>query len=109
MTTTAVHQAPPFDVELAAALALVAEELPSTITPEMIGPMRDALITPPIEELLAARPNVTHEDRTIPGPAGAPDLIVSIFRRSDHRNGGPGIYHTHGGGMIIGDRSPAST
>jgi acetyl esterase/lipase len=45
-----------------------------------------------------------HEERSIPGPEGAPDLIVSIFRRTDHLEGGPGIYNTHGGGMIIGDR-----
>lgn len=104
MTETSVHPAPPFDVELAAALALVGDELPSTLTPEMIGPMREALITPRIEDILAARPNVSHEGRTIPGPEGAPDLTVSIFRKKDQQPGGPGIYHTHGGGMIIGDR-----
>ncbi|MEP6560947.1 MAG: alpha/beta hydrolase [Nakamurella sp.] len=76
---------------MSAALALVAEELPSTRTP-------------PIAEKLAVRPGVAHEDRTIPGPAGAPDLVISIFKRKDHQPGGPGIYHTHGGGMIIGDR-----
>ena len=47
---------------------------------------------------------MSHQERTIPGPDGAPDLIVSIFTRTDHVPGGPGIYHTHGGGMVIGDR-----
>lgn len=94
---------PPYDPELAAVLDVLAEQLPPTLTPEMIIPMRDASITPPIEELLAGR-NVIHEERSIPGPAGAPDLIVSIFRRLDHVAGGPGIYNTHGGGMVIGDR-----
>ncbi|MBN9201531.1 MAG: alpha/beta hydrolase [Microbacterium chocolatum] len=40
----------------------------------------------------------------VDGPEGAPDMTVSIFSRTDHSPGGPGIFHTHGGGMIIGDR-----
>ncbi|CAN5536680.1 alpha/beta hydrolase [soil metagenome] len=103
MSTLNVHPAPPFDVELGAVLAAVGELLPSTLTPEMIVPMRSASVTPPVEELLADRP-IEHIERSIPGPSGAPDLIISIFRRIDHVAGGPGIYHTHGGGMIIGDR-----
>ena len=96
--------APPFDVELAALLAAVGELLPPTLTPDMIDQLRSAQVTPPIEEVLLSFPGMLHEECTVPGPAGAPDLTVSIFRRQDHRPGGPGIYHTHGGGMIIGDR-----
>jgi acetyl esterase/lipase len=95
---------PPYDLELAAVLSVIGEQLPPTLTPEMIEPMRSMSITPPIDELLAARPGILHEERTVPGPEGQPDIILSIFRRSDHVAGGPGIYHTHGGGMIIGDR-----
>ena len=99
-----VHPAPPFDVELSAALAAVSEMLPPSITPEMIQPMREGgLGAPPIAELIGDRP-IRHRERTIPGPAGAPDLTVSIFSRADRVDGGPGIVHTHGGGMIIGDR-----
>ena len=100
---TTINPAPPFDVELSAVLAAIGPMMPSTLTPAMIGPMRSGAITPPIEEIMANR-DVVHEERTIPGPDGSPDLIVSIFRRTDHIAGGPGIYHTHGGGMIIGDR-----
>lgn len=102
MTNT--HPAPPFDVELAAVLAAVGEMLPPTLTPEMIGPMRHgALLATPIDDLIGDRP-IRHEERSIPGPEGAPDMTVSIFSRTDHAPGGPGIFHTHGGGMIIGDR-----
>jgi len=103
MSAEPIHPAPPFDPELSAALAAVGEMLPSTLKPEMISAMREASITPPIEELLAGR-DIVHEERGIPGPEGAPDLTVSIFRRGDHVAGGPGVYHVHGGGMIIGDR-----
>jgi acetyl esterase/lipase len=95
--------APPFDPELAAVLAVLAEQMPPTLVPEMIAPMRSAMVAVPLDDVLVAH-NAVREDRTIPGPEGAPDLIVSIFKRADHEPGGPGIYHTHGGGMIIGDR-----
>jgi acetyl esterase/lipase len=102
-TTSSELARPPYDPELAAVLAVIGEQLPPTLTPEMIPLMRAGNITPPIDEVLAGRP-VIHEERAIPGPAGAPDILVSIFRRADHVAGGPGLYNTHGGGMIIGDR-----
>ncbi len=102
MKTT--HPCPPFDVELGAVLAVVGEMLPPTLTPEMIVPMRQGtLLATPIDELIGDRP-IRHEERTVPGPEGAPDITLSIFARTDHAPGGPGIFHTHGGGMIIGDR-----
>ncbi|WP_440710942.1 alpha/beta hydrolase [Herbiconiux sp. YIM B11900] len=102
--TKTTHPAPPFDVELQAVLAAVGEMLPSTLTPEMIGPLRQGgFAAPPIADLIGDRP-IHHEERTVPGPEGAPDITLSIFRRTDHVAGGPGIFHTHGGGMIIGDR-----
>lgn len=102
MTNT--HPAPPFDVELGAVLAALGEMLPSTLTPAMIEPMRQGgLLATPIDELIGDRP-IRHEERSVPGPDGAPDITLSIFSRTDHTPGGPGIFHTHGGGMIIGDR-----
>ncbi len=94
---------PPFDPELAAALAAVAEELPSTITPDMIGPLREVDVTQPIDEVLAQRPEISHREQVIPGYQDA-DLTVSVFARKTHNAAGPGFFHTHGGGMIIGDR-----
>jgi acetyl esterase/lipase len=102
MKTT--HPCPPFDVELGAVLAALGEMLPPTLTPEMIAPMRQGgLLATPIDEIIGDRP-IRHEERTVPGPEGAPDITLSIFSRTDHVAGGPGIFHTHGGGMIIGDR-----
>jgi acetyl esterase/lipase len=103
MTTSTVHPAPPFDTELAAMLALVADQIPTTITPQMIPLLRQSGLMPPVEDAIGERP-IVFEDRLIPGPAGAPDVLVTIFRREDHRPGGPGFLHLHGGGMIGGDR-----
>lgn len=106
---THTHPAPPFDVELGAVLAALGEMLPPTLTPEMIAPMRQGgLLATPIDELIGDRP-IRHEERRVPGPAGAPDITLSIFTRTDHVAPGPGIFHTHGGGMIFGDRWVGAT
>ncbi len=102
-TTVTAASRPPFDPELAAVLTVLREQLPPTITPDMIGPMREADVTPPIEDILDKRLETAHRETTVPGYEGA-DLTVSIFTRRDHTAPGPGFFHTHGGGMIIGDR-----
>ena len=61
-----------------------------------------------VAQLLAAieippNPNVTSEDRMVPGPDGAPDIKVRIYRPTDATGTLPGIYFIHGGGMILGD------
>ncbi len=93
---------PPFDPELEAVLGLLAESLPPSITPEMIELMRQAPIVASVDELLVAR-GITRRDVTIPGHEGA-DIIVTVLAREGRTGTGPGIFHTHGGGMIIGDR-----
>jgi acetyl esterase/lipase len=55
-----------------------------------------AIETPP-------SPNVTSEDRQVPGPDGAPDVTVRIYRPVRASGPLPGIYFIHGGGMILGD------
>lgn len=47
---------------------------------------------------------VEHREYRVPGPAGEPDLTISVFRRIDHATAGGAVYFTHGGGMITGDR-----
>jgi acetyl esterase/lipase len=93
---------PPFDVELAAALAASDDMAPTTITPEMVPGMKAVAVSPPVSQLLDGR-DVTHRDVTLPGYEGA-ELLAAVFARSDHRQPGPGILHVHGGGMIMGDR-----
>ena len=99
---TVLKTRPPFDPELQAVLAVLGDQMPSSLTPEMIPLMRQGTVTPPIDEVLDGH-DVTHREMTIPGYEGA-DIVVSVFARAGHSTAGPGIFHTHGGGMIIGDR-----
>ena len=48
-------------------------------------------------------PNVLTEDRMVPGPEGAPDITVRIYRPVNATGTLPGIYFIHGGGMILGN------
>ncbi|WP_332665915.1 alpha/beta hydrolase [Aeromicrobium sp.] len=48
-------------------------------------------------------PRVTHEDISIAGPLGAPDVTVRVYRPVDASGPLPGIYYIHGGGMVLGD------
>lgn len=92
---------PDVDDELRPLLDLILAG-PSTLTPEMIPVMREQSVAPAIDELIAGRP-ISHVEMTVPGHDGG-WLLVSIFRRSDHLPGSPGILHLHGGGMVGGTR-----
>jgi acetyl esterase/lipase len=48
-------------------------------------------------------PNVTSEDRVVPGPDGEPDISVRIYRPVAGAATRPGIYYIHGGGMVLGN------
>ncbi|GLW09686.1 esterase [Microtetraspora sp. NBRC 13810] len=98
-TPAPVGPPPPFDSELAAALTLMGE-MPA-FTLEMLPAMRQG-VTLPHEELSRDGAFLV-EDRTVPGPAGEPDISLLICRPAEVTTPLPAIYHTHGGGMIIGD------
>ncbi len=100
MTTTMSR--PPFDPELEAVLGILGETLPPSITPEMIPFMRDAPVVAPVDDLLIER-GISRRDVTIAGYEGA-EIVVSVLTPAGRTGTGPGIYHTHGGGMIVGDR-----
>ncbi|WP_439380714.1 alpha/beta hydrolase fold domain-containing protein [Amycolatopsis lexingtonensis] len=92
---------PAYDPELAALLPALAGRVPVGMTADQLGRYR-ALPFPSIEEQIGGRP-VTWTDHTIPGYGGA-DITVSVLERADGRRSGLGIYHAHGGGMVMGDR-----
>ncbi|QLJ04014.1 alpha/beta hydrolase [Streptomyces sp. NEAU-sy36] len=96
---------PPYDPELEAVLAALADQFPPTMTAEMIPRLREADLADTTDEQLAAE-GLTRRDVTIPGFRGD-DITVSVIARRDHQGTGPGIYNTHGGGMVTGNRFAA--
>lgn len=46
--------------------------------------------------------DVLVEQRMVPGPKGAPDVMLHIYRPNDAKASLPCIYHIHGGGYVLG-------
>lgn len=90
---------PPFDAELAILLEAVRAATPPSVLPDNIEAFRQAR-EPSVDELLGGR-DFVYQDHVIPGDPG---VVVSSFRRQDHRPGGACIYFIHGSGMMLGTR-----
>ncbi|WP_436533392.1 alpha/beta hydrolase [Actinoplanes sp. HUAS TT8] len=101
--TIQIGPPPPFDPELAAALDVIGAQLPSSVTADMIGPMRAGAIPAPPD--LTRDGSFTVTRRAVPGPAGDPDVELLILAPAGATGALPGIFHIHGGGMIIGDNT----
>ncbi|KAF8858582.1 lipase [Acephala macrosclerotiorum] len=92
---------PPYDSELEPILA--AMKFSPTVTLDMIAYLRE-MSAPTCDQALEGRA-VIHEERKIAGPQG--DIIISIIRSTAGQSSTityPGIFYTHGGGMIAGNR-----
>lgn len=93
-----------FDPECAATLALLNEVVPPTLTSDMITARRENFSALAAETQAAlAEAGIAWRDVTIPGHRGD-DIRATVFHREGHRGTSPGIYHLHGGGMVMGDR-----
>ncbi len=100
----------PYDPELEPGLAAfldLVERIP--LREDTILANRDhfATIIAPMEEQTAGLP-VEWEDRFVPGPAGSPDVTVTVVRPSGHdaasASPAPAVLGIHGGGQVLGTR-----
>lgn len=48
---------------------------------------------------------VERRDLTVPGPAGAPDVVIRVHRPKEAAGLLPALYHMHGGGYVFGSRA----
>lgn len=96
---------PPFDPELAAALAVIAGNVPPVFTLDLIPALRqpNAAMPPVSDEELSRGGAFEITERQVPGPEGAPEISLLICRPAGVAAPVTAIYHIHGGGMIIGD------
>jgi acetyl esterase/lipase len=103
--STPIGPPPPFDPELAAALAAMGDLLPRELTLDMIPAMRqpNPMMPRPTDDDLRRGGAFDVTERLVPGPQGAPDVSLLICRPTGVTTPLAAIYHVHGGGMIIGD------
>ncbi|GIT81911.1 esterase [Leifsonia sp. LS1] len=99
----------PFDPDIAPVLDAMAADPQPALTRESIPGTRAGAATafPSAEAVIGALPIDAH-DRIIPGPAGAPDLEITVLTPRGHDAAKPALpvlYSIHGGGMIVGHRS----
>ena len=97
---------PPFDPELTPVLEAIREAFPS-LSEETLPLERQAMAEgfPGMEPVdLTSGGAVRVEERQVPGPDGAPDITLLILTPEEDGGPRPAIYHTHGGGMVMGDR-----
>ncbi|MFE4628752.1 alpha/beta hydrolase [Streptomyces mirabilis] len=101
---SATHRpAPAVDPALQGVLDDLHVNLSPTVRPEDLDAVRAGGLTPPLQDILRNR-SVRSEDRRIPGPDGAPDVLLSILRSDRQTPPGPGIVFFHVSGNIFGDR-----
>ncbi|MEY2245531.1 alpha/beta hydrolase [Streptomyces sp. BF23-18] len=96
---------PPFDPELGVALASVGPSEPSGPTLADIAALRAlAESAVPAYDLTDGGAFTTTE-LTAPGPEGSPDISLFVVRPLAPPGNGPRpvIYHSHGGGMVLGN------
>jgi acetyl esterase/lipase len=72
---------------------------------DILGPAREHMKGMIEPEEAYANPDVAVEHRTVPGPKGAPDVRVSIYRPKHAKGPLPAYLNIHGGGYIMA--SPA--
>jgi acetyl esterase/lipase len=102
MTVPPVPYDPELEPGLAAFLDLV-ERIPLRADTILVNRAHFATIIPPVEQIVGDRPVVVG-DRTVPGPAGAPDIVLTIVRPREGVTNAPAFYSIHGGGMVLGNR-----
>jgi len=103
--TATVGPPPPFDPELAATLAVLNEQLPPAVTPDMISALRqpNPVFPPPSDEELRRGGAFDVTERLVPGPAAAPEVSLLICQPARAAMPAAALYYIHGGGMIVGD------
>lgn len=97
---------PPFDPELVPILEAVRQAMPSLSAETLpLARQQSADGFPGMEPVdLTAGGAVRVEERQVPGPEGDPDITLLILSPAVDGPPRSAVYHTHGGGMVIGNR-----
>ncbi|MCU7727606.1 alpha/beta hydrolase fold domain-containing protein [Actinoplanes sp. KI2] len=103
MTTTLPP--PPFDPELGAALTALADLITPSLDSERLAAVRSgSVLAVPTEDELRRGGAFQIEERIVPGLGDDPDITLLICTPTAPTGTLGCVYHTHGGGMVLGDR-----
>ncbi|MGE0740390.1 MAG: alpha/beta hydrolase [Hyphomonadaceae bacterium] len=74
------------------------------LSDELLGPMREAerFAQLPVQVDAAVTEAIEQSVRSAPGPVGAPDIALTIYKPRGGQAALPCIYHIHGGGYVGG-------
>jgi acetyl esterase/lipase len=100
--TAGMH--PPIDPELAAVLADLGPDASDPLLMAEIPAAREA--RKPLrltDDDLRRDGTIEFTELTVPGPEGAPDISLLVCQPAGRATTAPGVYHIHGGGMVVGD------
>ena len=70
---------------------------------DVVGSVESLRASAALRERQPLPDGVTTEDHYAPGPDGAPDVMVRLYRPDGLAPGGPAFYWIHGGGMVLGN------
>ena len=105
-TSAAVGPPPPFDPELAPVVEMLTSvRAPDAYRPDTIVELRKPVpgVEIPTDEGLSRGGTYSVHERVVPGPMGEPGISLLICLPKNAATPAPALYHTHGGGMIVGD------
>jgi acetyl esterase/lipase len=98
------QRVPPLDEELADGLAKLGDRVPPPLSPDQITVRRArGFAERPSNDTLRRSGRFIVQDRTIPGPEGAPDLTALVCRPRGVMRPAGVVYWLHGGGMVLGN------
>jgi acetyl esterase/lipase len=95
---------PPFDPELAAALTTIADMLPPLTLDSLEAARSGQVLFGPSDDDLRGDGRFTLTERQVPGLGGDPDITLLILTPAGFTGTLGCVYHTHGGGMVLGNR-----
>jgi acetyl esterase/lipase len=95
---------PPIDAELAAVLAEFGPDASDPLLMDEIPAAREARVPLRLtDDDLRRDGAIEFRELTAPGPASAPDISLLVCKPAGLTTTAPGVYHIHGGGMVVGE------
>ncbi|MBC3193745.1 alpha/beta hydrolase [Pseudonocardia sp. C8] len=94
--------APRFDPEIEDALLALRDATPA-LSDDNLGALRRIFDDAPPPDLTAGG-RIVVDERLVPGPAGAPDVALTVLSPAAATTDLPAIFYVHGGALVLGNR-----